>query len=247
MIERLEAVITCVDYGDFLKYTLPKNMVHFDRIVVVTSPEDNETKGICRKLGISCTETTVHRENGHLFNKGRLINLGLAHLEQKDWIVHMDADILVPDRLKFMLNKAPLDKKCIYGLDRVNCVGKNMFDKIEHLQWQHHFLLNPPEGLTGGSRLIHWDHGYCPIGYFQLFHSSTNHIYPTNDGTAEHTDVLFAVQWERKNRHLLPEGYCIHLESMPGQSMGVNWKGRKTPRFDGMMPQMPPNPPPVYC
>ena len=48
-------------------------------------------------------------------------------------------------------------------------------------------------------------------------------------GIMEHTDVLFAIQWPRGRRHLLPEGFCIHLES--SAEFGANWHGRKTPPF----------------
>ena len=52
------------------------------------------------------------------------------------------------------------------------------------------------------------------------------------EGDMEHTDVLFAIQWPRCKRHLLPEGFCIHLES--SGEFGANWHGRKTPPFRGM-------------
>ena len=39
----LEAVIVCRDYADFLGQTLPHNLAHFDRIVVVTSPRERRT------------------------------------------------------------------------------------------------------------------------------------------------------------------------------------------------------------
>jgi hypothetical protein len=45
----------------------------------------------------------------------------------------------------------------------------------------------------------------------------------------EHTDVLFAIQWPRPKRQLLPEGFCIHLQS--SAEFGANWQGRKTPPF----------------
>jgi hypothetical protein len=45
----LEIVITCVDYGDFLDQTLPFTLPHADRVVVVTSFEDDCTRTVCNK------------------------------------------------------------------------------------------------------------------------------------------------------------------------------------------------------
>ena len=50
-MRKLEAVTVCVDYGDFLAQTLPGNMEHFDRYVIVTSSDDKETQDVARKYG----------------------------------------------------------------------------------------------------------------------------------------------------------------------------------------------------
>lgn len=47
---------------------------------------------------------------------------------------------------------------------------------------------------------------------------------------ADRTDVLFAAQWPRAKRALLPEVAVYHLESEPADQ-GTNWGGRRTARF----------------
>lgn len=230
---RIEAVIVCKDYGDFLEETLPRNLQGLDGVSVVTHPEDKRTKTLCNKLGVSCIETEVMHHGGDAFNKGRAINLGLAHLRHDGWLLHLDADILLPDRFRNSLSQAGLNPKNIYGADRLNIKNyenwKNHKNK-RRPQWQHGCLVIPNEEFPMGVRLVHGHYGYCPIGYFQLWHSTAKKRYPIAQGSAEHTDVLFSVQWPRENRVLLPEFFVYHLES-EAAPMGKNWGGRKTKQF----------------
>lgn len=230
---RIEAVIVCKDYGDFLAHTLPENMELLDRVVVVTHPEDKETLALCERYSVDVIKTTIMHEGGDEFNKARAINLGLAHLRHSDWILHLDADILLPHRFRKMLDHNALNKEVIYGADRLNSCNYDHWmehkDKIEP-QFQWRYLVTPPKEFPLGSRLLHKEYGYCPIGYFQLWHSSMKRFYPIINGSAEHSDVLFAVQWPRDKRLLLPEFFVYHLESENGV-FGQNWRGRKSKRF----------------
>lgn len=230
---KLEAVIVCKDYGDLLEETLPRNLQHLDGVCVVTHPDDKRTKRLCNKLGIGCVETEVMHHGGEPFNKGRAINLGLAHLTHTGWLMHMDADTLLPDRFRNMLSLAQLNEKNIYGADRLNVKSAKVWEEHKSRrrpQFQHGCLVMPTEQFPIGVRLVHGMYGYCPIGYFQLWHASARKRYPINQGSAEHTDVLFAVQWNREHRILLPEFFVYHLESEAAE-MGANWKGRKTKEF----------------
>lgn len=231
---RLEAVIVCKDYADFLEHTLPANVGVFDRLVVVTHPSDKATKTLCNRFGVDCVETEVFHEEGDKFNKARGINLGLSHLRHDDsWLLQLDADVVLPDRFRQKLHQARLDKSCIYGADRLNVIGADhwMANKDNVFpQHQHRYLVHANSAFPIGARLLHQEYGYCPIGYFQLWHSSQGKNYPIASGSAEHSDVVFAVQWPRHKRVLLPEIFVFHLESAPAP-MGANWKGRTTALF----------------
>jgi hypothetical protein len=74
--------------------------------------------------------------------------------------------------------------------------------------------------------------GYVPIGFFQMWNGGSlpERRYPLNQGSAEHGDLLHAIQWPASKRRILPEIIAVHLESEPSR-MGANWKGRATPRF----------------
>jgi hypothetical protein len=231
---KLEAVIVCNQYADFLEHTLAHNLDFLDHVVVVTTPEDKATQALCSKFSVDMVDTHVFSEDGHKMNKGRAINLGLAHLRFRDWILHVDADILLPPRFRSMLHFAKLDKRNIYGADRLNSRGFENWmrhrDKIVP-QYKFRYLVTPQDEFPMGSRLLHKEYGWCPIGYFQLWHHSAGRHYPVHQGSAEHTDVLFSVQWDRENRILLPEFFVYHLESEKSPTFGANWNGRKTPPF----------------
>lgn len=234
MRSSVEAVVTCVNYSDFLAHTMPENLQHLDRMVVVTHPDDKATQALCTKYGVDCIETEVMHDEGDRFNKGRLINLGLSHLRHEGYLLHLDADILLPHRFRTMLRHAKLDERCLYGADRLNGISYEHWTTHKHKtipQHQWRCLVVPPSEFPIGSRLLHQEYGYCPIGYFQLWHSNTKRKYPIISGSAEHSDVLFAVQWARRHRILLPEFFVYHLESDKDAKLGANWHGRTTKPF----------------
>jgi hypothetical protein len=236
----LEGLTVCVNYADFLDETLTANLDHFDEFCVVTSHDDRATQAVCDRHGVICVKTDVHREDPlDRFNKGLMINLGLAHLRHRGWLLHLDADIVLPDRLRFVLNKSRLDDDCIYGADRVNVVGRENWEAIKRSpsfarQYHHRYLVTPAGSQSGsrlGARLVHNEYGYCPIGCFQLWHSRhAQRRYHFSQGSAEHSDVLFALQWPAAKRILLPGVFVYHLESEPAH-IGANWQGRVTREF----------------
>lgn len=240
----LEAVIVCYNYSDFLKYTLPENIQHFDDVVVMTHHDDKETQKLCEKLSVEHVKTDCFHDEGNKFNKGKAINLGLGHLQKRDWLLHLDADILLPHRYRFMLEKARLNPKNIYGADRVNVYGFEAFKKLKPriaTHFQDHWFVDPgfchdwhgptPEGIKFGARVIHKEQGWVPIGYHQLWHTSAPYRYNYKLGCAAGADVWFPCQWPRENRILMPEVIVYHLDSETEHLKGINWKGRKSKHF----------------
>jgi hypothetical protein len=231
---KIEAVITCVGYGDYLAETLPRNLPHFDRVVVVTTDADRETQEVCRRLSAPYHTTEVFYKNGATFDKARGIDFGLGFLRHADWVVHLDADTHLPPMTRRWLENRPLDPSCIYGVDRVDCVGydawRAMLDE-GHTGHDYNCRVKVPRGMPLLDRIALVEHGgYVPIGYFQMWHSSTGKRYPIAAGTAERDDVLHSLQWGEGKRRLIPEVVAVHLTAGPA-ALGANWRGRTTPRF----------------
>jgi hypothetical protein len=240
---QLEAVTVCVNYSDFLSETVKYNAQHFDRWVIVTTPDDKDTIELCRRWNLDCVTTReFDRAGDGRFNKGRGISLGMNYLSSDAWAVHLDADIVLPPQTKQMLEVAHLDPECIYGADRVCLHSWQEWQELlasGYLHFQHgfHLCCNFPAAKHVGTRVIRGRHGYVPIGFFQLFHNKHGQHagmrwkdYPDSNSDAAHSDIKFALHWDRRKRALLPELLVLHLES-EAAGMGANWKGRKTKRF----------------
>ena len=239
----LEAVTVCVQYADFLAETVRYNAQHFHCWVIVTAPSDKETLELCRKRNLQCVvmdELDACKEEK--FNKGRGIALGFNYLSSNAWVLHIDADVVLPPLTKQMLRLAKLDPTCIYGADRIEVKCWDDWQKLQasgYLHDQHgfHLCCNFPEKYHVGTRVIRGNYGYVPIGFFQLFHNQHGvHAgmrwkdYPDADSDAAHSDIKFALHWDRRKRVLLPELVVVHLES-ERVPFGANWRGRKTKRF----------------
>ncbi len=240
-MKRLEAVVICVDYADYLAETLPFLLPHVDDVVVVTTPEDGRTHRVCKRHGVRFLPTRCLYREEEPFNKARGINYGLANLKLDGWVLHIDADIVLPSRTRYLLGNADLEPRKLYGCDRVHCVGRVAWDGLKadpEIQYEWSCLVKAPRRWSLGARIAHVEYGgYCPIGFFQLWNPSGSGVsrYPrVGQGTAEHSDVLHAIQWDRPDRCLIPELICIHLETKDkgdGRPMGQNWSGRTTPEF----------------
>ena len=230
----IDAVTVCAGYADFLAATLPVNLPHLNRLVVVTSPDDRETMDVCKQFSVECRATNLLTGQKAKFAKARGIDYGLAFLASNNWVLHFDADIAFPPDMRRALLSRPMNPDWLYGADRVYCNSYEAWrEYLAGHRYQHkdHYRIDPPRFELGSRIAIKAYDGYLPIGYFQLWHGSTGRRYPTTqqDG-AEHTDVLHAIQWGAEERHLLPDFFVVHLDSAPS-AMGANWKGRKTPRF----------------
>jgi len=237
---KLEAVVVCVNYSDFLAHTLPHNKQLFDKIVVVTDLHDDKTKKLCEYYNVECVCTDEFYRDGSKINKGRGINEGLKVLSLDAWVIHLDADIFLPPLTREILQnlESELDKKGIYSIDRMMCPTYEAWAKYVcnpsplHEGW----IFVHTNAFPLGVRIAEYKgKGWEPIGFFQMWHPSTSGVYtyPDEHGAIDRSDVLHCKKWERKNRHLLPELICIHLESenLNLSEMGANWSGRKTKLF----------------
>lgn len=240
---KVEAITVCVEYDDFLKVAAPFNLPLLDRWIVVTRESDLRTRHVCRRFGIECILTEDGHKKAGEFCKGRMIERGLQHLSADAWRLQLDGDVVLPSHFRRSLEIADLQEDCIYGADRIMVRGWNDWLRLlasGYLNCGQHTYSHSvtfPKGLSIGSRWVSNLTGYVPIGFFQLWHSSTDEWsgirtkpYPDKHNTACRGDVQHGLQWDRAKRALIPEIIVVHLES-EAASNGTNWHGRKTRRF----------------
>lgn len=243
-LDKIDAVTVCVGYADFLRVAAPHNAIHFNKWVIVTSPDDHETQSVCRELRINCLVSDDVERDGK-FSKGRLIERGLQHLSSDAWVIHMDADIVLPSRFREILSRSHLHPEKIYGCDRILVKGFDRWKGVVNSGWLFNSNAGYPHAVTLPpdcplmSRWVGPD-GYVPIGFFQMWHRVGGgeevygvrmKPYPKDHGNACRTDVQHGLQWDRRQRELLPELIVCHLESDGNNPVGVNWNGRKSLPF----------------
>lgn len=239
----IEAVTVCCGYDDFLREAARYNIPHFDRWIIVTEPQDEKTREVCRKFNLEVILTEDGRRHGTPFNKGRMIERGLQHTSSEGFRIHIDADMVLPHRFVHLLEIADLQNDFIYGIDRILCQGWDQWQQVQRSKFlmggshEYHFKIAMNLGLDFGARWAHPVMGYCPIGAFQMWHSSEDEWrgirqkpYPMHHGNACRSDVKQALRFDRHKRALIPEIVAIHLESEAAK-MGANWNGRTTKRF----------------
>ena len=87
----ITALLTSVNYNDFLEFLLPKNLSQFDEIIVLTVESDTDCKRICDRYDrVRCLvfEDSVLKKHGKNFNKG-VYNKGLEYLDSinyNEWL-----------------------------------------------------------------------------------------------------------------------------------------------------------------
>lgn len=225
----LEAVLVCNQYVDLLAVTVLHNLAHFDRLVVVTSDEDNDTPNLCEQFGVECiisTKMRTHEGRGIKprrrgpFNKGAMLNDGFAVLSQRDWILVTDADIVLPENFRDHLEATELDIDLIYGCRRDNVTDLKAFIKTPG------DCPRSPELDAKGKEARN-----IGVGYFQLFNANADTFdereiaYNETWGHAARSDREFARGvFGKKSIKNLEWLRVLHL--MPGEYR-QNWKGRQ--------------------
>ncbi len=226
---KLVAATICINYSDYLECVIG-NARHFDRWLVVTVPEDVQTRELCAKHGVEVLLSKVLRPDGKDFDaayhKSAVLNEALDVLSSADsdakqsagehatWCLLVDADVLLPRDFRARVEGLPLEAGTLYGAAGRKIVQeREAFEQIRDIE--------PWTTLVARNSNV--------IGYFNLFClGATPNRYPVREaGTKEgaHDDWHFTMSFDEDHRAMVPMT-VIHT-GWPW----TNWSGRKSDRY----------------
>ena len=199
---RLSGVVVSVNYADRLAQTLPRNVGLFDEFVVVTTSEDVETQSVAKAHGARLVISDRCYDDEHSFNKGRMLNDGLAALKDPDWVILTDADITLNPATRDFVFGHSLNPGCLHFTARRDLTP----------------ILDQPASTNSQ-----------PGGYFQLFNPRAHAIRarwpkPMSEEfcSAGSVNSFFFEQWQRHKVVFVPELEVTHIASA---RLGENWNG----------------------
>ena len=170
-LENIQIVVICVNYSDFLKITYQKNIRFFKQsnYHIITSSEDQKTIDLCVNLNIK-----YEIYDDFYLNRSKLNKSGAIHKIQKrlyndfpdDWILLLDADIILPDNFKELFLSKCDNTMSLYSLKRKD--------------------YEEEEDFLNSENLIDYT-GINFMGFMQLYHNKTK-FYPecSNDSYVVH-------------------------------------------------------------
>ncbi len=207
----------CVSYKyiDTLKFMLPINYNHFDKLFIVTQCDDLETINFCKKFDNVRVFLFNFKNNGKKFDKFGGLNMILSIAYQqypRHWYLIIDSDIILPNNFIDILQTENLNKECMYGAIR------NNIDKSSKL-----LSTIKPDHNNPFNKLYKMKSKYL-LGCFQLFFKKN--IFNKNFKDAGMGDVLFC----QNNFNL----FC-QLNNIVYLHLGIpfkNWQGKTEYFYD---------------
>jgi hypothetical protein len=172
MLSELKPVVitVCVGYWDFLRLSLPKTLEFASTVYLVTTLDEHIPWDL--PDAVTLHRTDAFFTDGAVFNKAAAVREMQHHVHAAhpdDWILLLDADILVPSDVGFDVQC----KECLYGITRLD--------------------YETPDDLTRDNA-IPYPHPYA--GYFQLYFDKTK-LYPESSYDCSECDMAFYRSFSR--------------------------------------------------
>jgi len=161
--QKVTLVVVCVGRSAHLTKTLLHNLLLVDEGIVVTDNADRLQRDISddySHLGFRIITADPHA-NGHAFNKGAMLNAGLAQIKNPDWIILSDADVFLSHDLRRFTKSHTLNPGVLYGVKRFDIPMRQQDEMIEAFLEQGTWF----SGLTQSDPAVDNDIN----GFFMMF------------------------------------------------------------------------------
>ena len=197
MIENVQVIVVCLNYSDFLKITYKKNIRFFNPKnyhVVIDQLNDPATFELCKELGITYHQFNDFHLNGSKFNKSGAINMMQTELHKlfpDDWILLLDADIILPDNFETLFETKCKNKDALYSLKRYDYENEDDYYK------------------NSKDKLVKYT-GIDFMGFMQMYHRK-NICYCSYSKDASNCDTIFRDKFFSTLTYLDENEIVIHL------------------------------------
>lgn len=188
---RLIGITVCVNYTDYLSHTIESVLATVDEHHIITSPQDIETINFCSDKSVKLKKYYgFHKRAPNMlparFNKAGAIRElqselylkhGLCYLgeesESDTWFLLIDADILLPDNARKVIEDQAKNMHTLYGAKRVDYATREQFLRGVGTSYRHDYA-----------------------GYFQLYNRPFH--YPDYSSNCGRCDVIFYKQFRKR-------------------------------------------------
>lgn len=208
VLQNIQIITICVNYTDFFKYTYKHNIQFFnpENYHIITDESDIETINFCKDNNHTSVEYFDFFNKSH-FNKSGAIYSAQQKLHKEfpnDWILLLDADILLPNNFEtYFINKCN-NKEAMYSMKRKDYEHKEDFELNQNLK----------------------DYGGITfMGYMQLYFDKTK-FYDSYSNDCCTGDTFFRDKFYSTLTLLDDNDYVIHL----GPER-INSRGRKSEKW----------------
>jgi GR25 family glycosyltransferase involved in LPS biosynthesis len=179
----LDLILVSVDYNEYLEKVLFHNTKLFNNITVITHPDDIFCHSLCEKFNVNCITDDSLYKNGTI-NKSLGINKAIKSLTYPDWILIVDADIIINKKIDI----ENLNIRKLYTSSRYICDNMN-----NYYRWRNGEIDIKEIGKLEADR---------GIGFFQLFNYSQKKSYPDSNygrySESTWSDLIFKSEFKER-------------------------------------------------
>ncbi len=174
--DKIRATTVCINYSDYLLETIQNNK-HFDSWTIVTEAGDPVIK-LAEQHGLDVLILDKKNYLGSKFNLGALRQSSFEYLANKypnDFILSLDADVILPDNCREAIDIAYIERHAIYGATRTGDGSEGNDNEISGF-----FQLFHSSQVLGGRNYIdsHQDAGETDIWFRNMWRGEDRVVLP---------------------------------------------------------------------